>query len=464
MIYRQLFDREGPDILVRAGIIGTGRFATPIITQARDIPRVDIPAVADVDVEAAREAFRLAGVPDESVSVCEDEGAACEAVARGQKVIVPDGMLLMNLPVDVVVEATGLPEPGALHGMAAIGHGKHVAMVNKETDVTVGPILKHMADEAGVVYTAVDGDRHGLSMGLVSWARELGFEVMCAGKSRDSEVVFDAEAKTLTYRKQTVSLKEAEVRLFGPMPPGEASECVAERQAFLDSRDLAQAAGYDLVELALTANATGLVFDVEEVRCPALRTVEIPEAMCPTDEGGILTRRGVVDAVSCLRSPSEPGLGGGVFAVVSCPNEFSRRGLGRSGLVPNSRGSAFLIYRPHHLLALEISTSILCAHLLRLPTGATELLPRFDVVARTREDLKAGEIVGPTHDPRFQFLVREAQPVAPAAPVPFLLASGNPLVVDVPAGAMITVEMVAPPEDSTLWPLRAEQDRLFLDA
>lgn len=464
MIYRQLFDRAGPDTIVRAGIIGTGRFATPIITQAQDIPRVDIPVVADLDVEAAREAFRLAGVPDGSVAVCESQVAAREAMDRGQKVIVPDGMLMMELPVEVVVEATGLPEPGARHGMAAIEQGKHVAMVNKETDVTVGPILKHMADEAGVVYTAVDGDQHGLSMGLISWARELGFEVVCAGKSRDSEVVFDAEARTLVNRGETVALGEAEVRLFDPIPPGGASERVAERQAFLDARGLAQVAGYDLVELALTANATGLAFDVEEVRCPALRTAEIPEAMCPTDEGGILAGRGVVDAVSCLRSPSEPGLGGGVFVVVSCPNDFARKGLGRSGLVPNSRGSAFLIYRPHHLLSLEISISILCAHLLRLPTGATELLPRFDVVARAREDLQAGEIVGPTHDPKFQFLVREAQPVAPGTPVPFLLASRNPLTVDVPAGTMITAEMVAPPEDSALWPLRAEQDRLFLDA
>ena len=74
----------------------------------------------------------------------------------------------------MIAEATGSAEAGAVHGSEAIRNGKHVAMINKEADVTVGPILKHHADRAGVVYTAVDGDQHGLLMGLVSWARELG--------------------------------------------------------------------------------------------------------------------------------------------------------------------------------------------------------------------------------------------------------------------------------------------------
>ena len=48
--------------------------------------------------------------------------------------------------IDVVCEGTGvIPEAGAVHAKAALDNGKHVAMVNKETDSAVGPILKRLA-------------------------------------------------------------------------------------------------------------------------------------------------------------------------------------------------------------------------------------------------------------------------------------------------------------------------------
>src|SRR6185436_4191017 len=119
------------------------------------------------------------GVPDEAIRLCDSRRAALCAFETGKRVIVADPLLLMDLPLDVIVEATGHPEAGARHAEAAIRHGRHVAMVNKEADATVGPILKRLADEARVVYTAVDGDQHGLLMGLVDWARRLGLEVLC---------------------------------------------------------------------------------------------------------------------------------------------------------------------------------------------------------------------------------------------------------------------------------------------
>ena len=72
---------------------------------------------------------------------------------------------MMDLPLDVIVESTGVPEASARHANEAIKHGKHVVMVSKEADVTVGPILRYKAARAGLVYTAVDGDQHGLLIG-----------------------------------------------------------------------------------------------------------------------------------------------------------------------------------------------------------------------------------------------------------------------------------------------------------
>jgi predicted homoserine dehydrogenase-like protein len=460
MVYRQLFDRSKPADRVRAGVIGAGHYATAVVTQSRDIPRLEVPAIADVSVKAARQAYRHAGFADEDVVVCESHNAALQAIERGQQVILPDSMLLMELPVDVIVESTGVPEAGARHALAAIRHGKHVAMVNKETDVVVGPILKHLADQAGVVYTAVDGDQPSLLIGLVTWAQELGLEVLCGGKSLEFDLVFDAAAETVSFSDRVLPLDASEVEIFNPIPHGQVARVVNRRRALLG--DLGQSAGA-YAELAIVANATGLIPDAARLHCPVVRTAEIPEVLCPVDEGGILGQRGVIDAVTSLRHPHEAGLGGGVFVVVACANDYSRHILTTKGLISNSNGSAALIYRPYHLCGVETAISILCATLLGVPTGAVELSPRFDVIARATENLKAGEPVDGDSGPGLEARMLPAQPVMADRPLPYFMAHGNVLAVDVPAGTMVTADMVVAPPDSTLWSLRVQQDRRFFD-
>src|SRR5262245_51101017 len=135
--------------VARAGLIGCGYFGTTILAQAAAAPSLEVPAVADRDLEAARHALEFAGAPGAAIVVCESHRDALRALEAGRRVIVGDPLLLMELPLDVIVEATGEPEGGARHAEAAIRHGRHVAMVNKEADVSVGPMLKRLADEAG---------------------------------------------------------------------------------------------------------------------------------------------------------------------------------------------------------------------------------------------------------------------------------------------------------------------------
>ena len=165
--------------VVQAGVIGSGAYATGTVTQFPRIPQLAIPAIADTDLDAARRAYRLAGVADEDIVVCDGRGDILRAMESGKYAITQDPLSLMALPLDVIVESTGIPEAGALHALRAIENGKHVAMVNKETDSAVGPMLRHLADRNGVVYSMADGDQPGLLIGLVSWARSLGIEVVC---------------------------------------------------------------------------------------------------------------------------------------------------------------------------------------------------------------------------------------------------------------------------------------------
>ena len=217
MIYRPLFDRHAPGRIARAGLIGAGHFATAIVTQAPAIRRLDLPVVAEVDVEAARRAFLRAGYAEEDIALCSSRSEALAALERGRRVVLPDAMLMMDLPLDVVIECTGEPEAAARYCEAAIRHGKHVANVTKEMDVVIGPILKRLADAAGVVYSTVDGDQPGLLIGLVEWARELGLEVLSGGKAIDGEYTYDAAAGALMYHGQSIPLSAAEAQLFEPL-------------------------------------------------------------------------------------------------------------------------------------------------------------------------------------------------------------------------------------------------------
>jgi predicted homoserine dehydrogenase-like protein len=471
MIYRQLFDRLAGGKMVRAGLIGAGHFATAIVTQSVAIRRMDLPVVAEVDVDLARKAFRLAGYAEEDIALCSSRSQALAALERGQRVVLPDAMLMMDLPIDVVIECTGVPEAAARYCEAAIRQGKHVANVTKEMDVVIGPILKHLADQAGVVYSTVDGDQPGLLIGLVEWARELGLEVLSGGKSIDGEFTYDAEAKRLVFNGHPVALDTAGAHLFDPIEPGRAERVLAGRTALLPSPLTED----DMAELGIVANATGLMPEAGGPYAPPLRTPEIPEVLCPIEEGGILHQRGVIDAVVTLHGPHEAGMGGGVFVVVGCENDYSRYILTMKGLIANQRRTTMLIYRPFHLCGVEAPMTALCAALLKIPTGATDPQPRVDVVARAVRNIAAGEPAGyelgdvgeeesmREYLARVQPAMHTAGPVRGTQPLPLFMGSGARLKVDVPEGTTITADMVDRPADSRLWALRAEQDKLFFE-
>ena len=450
---------ESKSKVVATAVIGTGHFATAVVTQAESIAQLSVPVVVDIDVEAAQLAFARAGVDAAEMVICESRAAALAAMARRKRVILPAADLLMDLPVDVVVESTGVPEAGARHALAAIAHGKHVVMVSKETDAVVGPILAQRARAAGVVYTPTAGDQHGLLLELVEWARRLGLDVLCGGKARDAEFVYDGDARTVVCGRQAIALTADDWRWLQPIPPASAAEFVAGRQAALVA--LPQVGGFDLVEMAIAANYADLWPDVAATHSPALHIAELPEVFCPVEMGGILHRRGVIECVTCLRQPHEAGLGGGVFVVVACTNDYSRHILHTKGLIANHRGSAAVIYRPYHLCGVETPLSILRAGQVGLGSSINMPAPRVDVVAEMRRDMRMHERVGNDHSPDLLALMQPAAPVGHANPLPLHMANGNLLRSDVDAGSLLLARHVAEPDDSTLWSLRREQDAHF---
>ena len=179
-----LAQRAAENRPIRVGIIGTGKFGGGVVAQLSQMRGMEVAVIAEIDVDRARHAYTVAGrLPDDALRVAHNLTELHATIRSGKRAIVEDGILVAQCDlVDVVVESTGIPEVGARMAYHAILNRKHVVMVNVEADITVGSILRRMADSAGVVYTMVDGDQPGCTMNMVDWARALGFEIVAAGR------------------------------------------------------------------------------------------------------------------------------------------------------------------------------------------------------------------------------------------------------------------------------------------
>ncbi len=204
------------DKIVQAGVIGTGQYTTAIVTQAQSIPNLNVPIVADTNLDAARNAYELAGADD--IIVGESRADALAGIEGGKKVVVQDSALLMDLPLDVIAEGTGNPSAGAVHAAEALRSGKHVVMITKETEVAVGTGLRRIAKSEGRVYTAADGDQPSHLISLFEWCREIGLEVLCGGKFGEKRLWIDVPNQQIRFRKGTTQdLSPEEAELFRPL-------------------------------------------------------------------------------------------------------------------------------------------------------------------------------------------------------------------------------------------------------
>ena len=447
--------REKP---VSAALIGCGEFGLSLIAQSRRMDGLDITAVLDRDLDRVVAALAAAGVP---AQVCDEPDSARAAREAGAIAICRSIDHLLGLPIEIVVEATGDPEAGARFAEASIAAGKGVAMVSKEAECVVGPILARRARAKGVPYTLVDGDQPSLLIGLVSWARVLGLPIVAAGKSSEYDYVFDPSSSAVTWTDRRAEAPGLAERWY--LGAGEPAAVMAERARELASLPLRTVPDY--CEMCLVANATGLRPDRPDFHAPLTRATELPDVYCPRADGGLLERRGVLDVFNCLRKPEDASFAGGVFVVVELADEKTGALFHGKG-IPVSRNRRYgLVYNPSHLLGVEAPISIVAAARLRHDMLDEDYRPVCDLVGRAERDLPAGhrlDIVGLRHAvPDLEPLLLDAAPARGSAPVPYYMAVGRTLARPVRKGAYVTADDVEAPEASALWRLRAEQDALF---
>jgi predicted homoserine dehydrogenase-like protein len=137
-LHALLLQREAAGRPVTVGLIGAGKFGTMFLAQARLTRGLHVAAVADLDVARARSQLATAGWPAERFAAA----SLADAIKTKATHVTADAEALIGFDgIDVVVEATGIPEAGIKHALGAIAHGKHVVMVNVEADALAGPLL-----------------------------------------------------------------------------------------------------------------------------------------------------------------------------------------------------------------------------------------------------------------------------------------------------------------------------------
>ena len=374
-LHRMLSSRADRGTPVKVGLIGAGKFGSMFLAQARFTPGLHIVGVADLDVPRARTSMRRLGWP----AVQLDAPSLKDASDSGKTHLTDDARALIETPgLDVLIEATGDPGAGVRHALLGIEHGRHLIMVNVEADVLVGPLLAERAQKAGLVYSLAYGDQPALICEMVDWARTAGFPVVCAGKGTRYLPIMHKSTPATAWAHHGFTEEEAE----------EAGMNAKMFNSFIDGTKSG-------IEMAAVANACGLEVPTKGLSFPPCGIDDLPYVLRPKSVGGQLEQEGTVEVITDLERDGRPvyrDLRYGVYIVFKAPTDYARSCFSQYGFTVDPSGEYTTIYRPIHMIGLELGISVASAALRGEPTGCPASF-KADVIATAKRDLRAGEML-----------------------------------------------------------------------
>ena len=422
----RLKERETEGKPIAVSIIGAGQMGTEIISQIGEMVGMEVYVVADLTFERAAAGYTHSKKKVEVVTTDNLEEAE-RAVASGKRVATTNYRIGTQLSrVEVVVDATGQVDMGALVGLDSFDHKKHVVMMNVECDVTIGPILKRLAKNAGVVYSLAAGDEPAACIELYRFANALGFEIISAGKGKNNPLNI--------YATPATEQAKAAARKMNPRMLCE----------FVDGSKTA-------VEMAAVSNATGLVPDIRGMHGAKATVPELNKVFIPKEDGGVLTRKGVVDFAI--------GVHPGVFLVITTDNHRIREGLAQRDM---GEGPYYTLFRPYHLCSIEVPLTIAQCVFYGESSGHPMAGLVSECIAVAKKNLKAGETLDGIGEYCYRGSIELSSVARKERLLPLGLAKGCVLKQDVPVDTVITYDMVEIPKETVLYQLRRIQDQLYM--
>jgi predicted homoserine dehydrogenase-like protein len=383
-LHALLKQRQSAGKPIRVGLIGAGKFGSMYLSQAKHTPGIHLVAVADLSPERARAALVNVGWDAATLSASSFQ----DAHTTGHTHITSDAFAMIAAPeLDVIIDATGSPAHGIAHVLACCDSKKHIVMVNVEADALAGPLLARRAREAGIVYSLAYGDQPALVCEMVDWCRAAGFEVVAAGKGTKYLPMYHESTPATVWPHYGIAAEDA---AKGGMNPQMFN-------SFLDGTKSA-------IEMTSIANACGLT-PPRGLLFPPCGVDDLAHILRPRDAGGLLDQHGMVEVISSVERDGRPvfrDLRWGVYVVFRAGSdagrEYVRRCFKEYGLVTDKTGEYTAMYKPYHLIGLELGISVASAGLRNEPTGAPlawwqdgALDWRADVVATAKRALNAGE-------------------------------------------------------------------------
>jgi predicted homoserine dehydrogenase-like protein len=349
---------------VKVALIGAGKFGSMFLSQVPSTLGLEVLVIADLKPENAIKACKNVGWSDDLINKTKFVDKGIDAIKLNE--------------VEVVIEATGFPAAGIEHARQAFHNGKHIIMVNVEADVLAGAALVKEANSAGVVYSMAYGDQPALTAEIVEWARASGFNVTSAGKGTRYQPIYHKSSPDTVWDYYGLTHEEAKKAGMNPKM----------FNSFLDGTKSG-------LEMAAIANACDLEVPTNGLLFPPCGMDDLANILKPIKSGGLLEKNGQVEVVSSLERDGRPvfkDLRWGVFAVLEAPNEYAASCFKQYGMNTDNTGKFSAMYKPFHLIGMELNISVFSAALLFQPTGQTQKFTG-DVVSTTKKILKKGEIL-----------------------------------------------------------------------
>lgn len=413
---------------IRIGLVGTGEMGTDIFTQVAMMEGIEIATVMERTPGKAEQGATLAYGEPGRTRFASSHDRVSAAVEAGRIAVTDDlDLALSHDLVDVVIDATGVPEAGADIGMRAIGFGKHLIMMNVECDVCIGPYLRHEADKAGVIYTLGAGDEPSSCMEIIEFVTAMGHSVVSAGKGKNNPLDFFAHPDD--YRDEAAR-RNMNVRMLVEFVDGSKT----------------------MVEMAAIANATGLVPDVPGMHGPRAAIDQLASVLIPEDDGGVLSRPGCVDY------SIGKGVSPGVFVVIKAAHPRIHE---RMADLKMGAGPYFAFHRPYHLTSLEVPLTAARIMLAGRPDMVP--LPRrvAEVCAVAKRDIAAGETLGAVGEFCYRSFTMTAEDAAAARAIPCGLLERGTARAPIARGGLLTWDNARPDAQSRIARLRARQDAMM---
>lgn len=374
-LHRMLLERKAAGKPVTIGLIGAGKFGLMFLSQVRQTDGMHLVGVADLNTARARAQLKLGCWPEEQYAATSID----DALKHGRTVVTDNADALITHPaIEVIIEATGDPGAGIRFAMKAIENGKHIVMVNVEADAVAGPILARKAKQAGVVYSLAWGDQPALIADHVDWARAAGFKVVAAGKGTRYHPTYHQSTPDTVWDILDKYMKIKDRNSINPKM----------FNSFVDGTKSG-------IEMTAVCNATGLHAQSEGLAFPPATRFEHAEICKPKSDGGMLEKSGVTEVTSSVyRDGSDvpQSLVMGTYVVFETDSAYTEECFREYSMLPDKTGKYASLYRPIHMIGLELGISVASAALRKEPTGAP-IVFNSDVVATAKRRLKAGEML-----------------------------------------------------------------------